>query len=129
MTQQPRCLYCRHPVAPEAKRCPNCGAVIPRQGDWPPPAANNVQPAPKKPGELLTIAAWLDVVLGIATAVVLYLLWGISIVAIPIMYAFLYKKYPIFARTLGWCYVIPLILLAGAFLVCAGSGVYHQLGG
>lgn len=125
---QPACLYCKQQVDAAATRCPSCGAVIPREDIWPPSPIGAVQPVPKKP-QLLTKAVWGDVVLGIGASIGLYTRWTIGVIAIPILYFLMRKKYPIFSRALGWCYIIPLILLGGILLVCVASGIYSKLGG
>jgi len=124
--QTPACPYCNQQVDAAATRCPNCGAVIPRENVWPPPSGS-MQPVPQhQQPELMTTVVWGDVVLGIAVSVGLYMLWNIGVVAIPILYALLRKKYPIFSRSLGWCYIVPLILLGGVFLACAVSSIYSK---
>lgn len=119
------CPNCGRVAQANAKVCPNCGAAL--TGDvWPPPVPGQPIPAPPE-GRLLTGSRRGDIALGIVTSLLSCLFFAIGLIAIPIVYALTTRKYPVFARALGWTYIGVLCALAGAFCLCVvGMSTYGK---
>jgi hypothetical protein len=56
--------------------------------------------------------------LGIVTTLVSFVLSGIGLIAIPIVYLVMTRRFSVFARALGWTYIVSIGALAGAFCIC-----------
>jgi len=118
--QQPICPNCGRPMDGPTPNCPNCGVSLQAYGAWPPPPDGQIQPVAPSP-QLLTGAVWGDVIVGIIATIGLYVLWCTGLITVPLLYSFQRRKYPIFARALGWAYIASLVGLGGAFLACVGA--------
>jgi hypothetical protein len=94
--------------------CPHCGADL---TVWPP--ATGEQPQEIGP-RLKTGSVNGDIFTGIFDCGFSCLLCGIGYVGIPLHYYTVRHRFPIYARSLGWTYIVFLMLGLGAFASCRG---------
>ncbi len=105
-------------VWPEgATTCLHCGYLRPVTPAWPPPPTG-WEPPPLRPPRLLTGAAWGDLTLGIGMTVVTCLLYCLGFLVMPIVWAVLQPKYPIFTRGISYGLLIGVVAALGAFGIC-----------
>ena len=108
------CANCGEPVDAEQRICPHCGREQP-----PPLPLLEGKRLPGEPmGRLLTGMAWLDILLGIIAAFGSLFLWGIGLLAAPILYFVLRPSYPIFARGIGYGMLGFVVILLGLLALC-----------
>ena len=113
------CPHCGQPVDPGAQICPHCGADR-RAVVWPPPVEGNPQPGPP-PTWYKTGAAWGDIVVGIILTGGSFLACGIGALVMPFVYFSERREHPLFARVVGWTYLVSLALVGGAFYTCVSG--------
>ncbi|MEO7717483.1 MAG: zinc ribbon domain-containing protein [Capsulimonas sp.] len=102
--------------------CPNCGTnVTPVQSaQWPPPPAGYAQPA-SPISKFVTGNAGGDMVLGFILSFVSIFIYGIGMIAMPVLYFSLRPTYRYFARGVGYGLVTFGVLVLGVFVWCFGS--------
>ena len=109
------CPNCGQLWPENAPACPNCGFLRPVV--WPPTPTGQVSAAPVL-SRLITGNAKGDIILGLGISVVSYVIFGLGLVLLPILYLTLNSRFPIFARGLGYGWLGGIALAFGAFLIC-----------
>jgi len=95
--------------------CPHCGTEL--RGDvWPPPIPG--QPEGPPPVRFKTGRARGDIVYAIAVTAGFFVVCGIGIVVVPLLYFDERRKYPVYARAMGWSYIACAMVVLGAFVNC-----------
>jgi len=133
------CPNCDQPTDVQRTVCPNCGETLPGQpmvptpGVWPPPPMGFVPAPPPAPPRLLTGNAGRDVVLGflttfggcVASVFLVFIpflgaIFSLMILALglPILYVVQQKRYPFYARGIGWGIIAYLAIGLGAITLC-----------
>jgi ribosomal protein L32 len=111
-----KCMVCGHALKLDDHVCPNCGATL-TGGVWP-PSVRGRQAAFPPEQRLITSSAWGDLGLGILVLVLLLLVYGIGLIAVPIIYGVTFRTYKTFARALGWTYIAAIMALIAVFCIC-----------
>lgn len=111
-----KCMVCGYPLKLDDQICPNCGAVL-TGGVWPPSVRGRSATFPPEQ-RLVTSSAWGDIGLGILVMVLLFLVYGVGLIAVPIVYAVTFRTYKIFARALGLTYIAAIVALIAVFCIC-----------
>lgn len=111
-----RCPHCGRSAKPETAVCPSCGTAL--TGDVWPPSVPGPSAAFASEQRLVTSSAWGDIGLGILVMVLLFLVYGIGLIAVPIVYAVTFRTYKIFARALGLTYIAAIVALVAVFCIC-----------
>jgi hypothetical protein len=111
------CDNCGEPVNDDQRICPRCG----REQPPPLPVLEGKALSGQEIGRLLTGVAWLDIVLGIVAVFGSLFLYGIGLLAAPILYFVLRPRYPIFARGLGYGMLAFAAILLGLVAWCIAA--------
>jgi uncharacterized paraquat-inducible protein A len=104
------------------KPCPNCGKIVNASLTFCPNCGAALKTS--EPARLITSSEIGDAVLGVFVAIVSLFLFGIGVLAIPIVWAVMRRTHPAFARGVGIAGLTVLVLLLGAVVVCYGFVVF-----
>ena len=123
--QQSVCPNCGRPADGAALYCPNCGAMVPEHDIWPPAPDGQIQPV-VQPDRLKTGTVLGDVLFGILTAAGLFFFWCTGILTVPLVYSWQRQRWPVYARAMGWTYVVVMAYVGAAFVSCmTGTTRWH----
>lgn len=111
------CANCGEPVDEGQRICPHCG----REQPPPLPVLEGRTLSGELMGRLLTGVAWLDIVLGIIAGLGSPFLYGIGLIAAPLLYFVMRPHYPIFARGLGYGMLAFAAIFLGLVAWCIAA--------
>ena len=115
------CPNCGMPWPGDATVCPNCGYIRPALPAWTPAPAGLESPYLLPPINLITGKTWGDMTLGVVVSFLSCNAIGIGYIAMPILYFVLKPKYPVFARGIGFGFLVGAVLILGALALCIGA--------
>ena len=111
------CPSCQTKLTPDTRLCPNCGALTYKgQAQKTNAQSDGLTPLSYTSSPYVTRSRGSDIVLAMGITV-FSMFGGFGIVAGPILFFVLYKKYPVFAKTVG---ITWLVTLLGFLALCTG---------